>query len=101
MTNVSLNFPKIQEGPNTYSPFIELVETKYWETNRYLNYTEFKLKLAYRWKTEIKLFVNSCICNFLVPIVFYRNYFSNTLFKCHSVGSGFTRFGYENDKLFI
>jgi len=23
------------------------------------------------------------------------------LFKCHSIGSGFTKFGYENDNLFI
>jgi hypothetical protein len=22
--------------------------------------------------------------------------FANTLFKCHSIGSGFTKFGYEN-----
>jgi len=27
--NVSSNLPKIQEGPNTYSPFIKLVENEY------------------------------------------------------------------------
>ncbi len=73
--NVSLNLPKIWEGPNTYSPFFKLVETEYWETNRYFNYTKFKPIFAYRWIIEIKLFVNSIsICNFSVSIVFYCIY---------------------------
>jgi hypothetical protein len=27
--------------------------------------------------------------------------FVNTLFNTHSIGSAFTKFGYENDKLFV
>ncbi len=90
------------EGPNTYLPFIELVETKYQGTNKYLNYTELKLILAYQWKTEIELFVNSRkYSSFLSQNHILLYLFANTLFKCHSIGSGFTRFGNENDKLFI
>jgi hypothetical protein len=42
-----LNFQKIQEGPNTYLPYIELFESEYQYTNRYSNYTKFKRTLAY------------------------------------------------------
>jgi hypothetical protein len=41
--------------------------------------------------------------HFSVSIIFYilPYLFVNILFKCHSIGSEFQKFGYENDKLFI
>ncbi len=100
--NASSNFPKIWEGTNTYFPFIELIESEYQWTNRYSNYTKFRWILAYRWKTENKLFVNSHkYSQFLCQHCILPYLFANTLFKRHSICSGFTKSCYENYKLFI
>ncbi len=67
-----------------------------------MNYAEFKWILAYQWKTDIKLFVNSRkYSKFLGQHQILLYLFVNTLFNGHSIGSGFTKFGSENDKLFV
>ncbi len=102
LPNVSLNLPKIQERPNTYLPFIKLVKSEYQSTNRYSNKRKYKLILAYQWKTEIKLFVNSHkYLKFLGQHHILPHLFANIVFKCHSTGSGFTKIGYVKAKLFI
>jgi len=67
-----------------------------------LNYTKFKWILACQWKTEIELFKNSVKYSwFLSQHRILPYLFVNTLFNGHSIGSGFTKFGSENDKLFV
>ncbi len=53
-------------------------------------------------KTEIKLFVNSPkYSKFFSEHHILPYLFINILCKCHSIGSGFTKCGYENDKLLV
>jgi hypothetical protein len=53
-------------------------------------------------KTEIKLFINSHkLSQFLSQHRILPYLLANILFKFYSKGSEFTKFGYENDKIFI
>ncbi len=58
--------------------------------------------LAFRWKTDIKLFVNSR--KYLYFLGQYRilpYLFVNTLLNGHSKGSRITKFYFENGELFV